>query len=226
MSNAMPRSHGPTDAEDAERRAELLLALRQRGMRDLTLLRAMETVPRSRFVPDDLAEHAYSDQALPIACGQTISQPSLVALMTEQLAVNDRHKVLEIGTGSGYQTAILARLARRVYSIDRYRTLVTAAEARLAELGVTNVTTMVGDGSKGWPAQAPFDRIMVTAAAPEIPQPLLEQLCEGGIMVAPVGPAGGRQDLLRIERTADGPHVTKVLAVRFVPLVAGRAESM
>jgi protein-L-isoaspartate(D-aspartate) O-methyltransferase len=223
---AMARPRGPTDAEDAERRAELLLSLRQRGMRDLALLRAIETVPRSRFVPDDLAEHAYADQALPIACGQTISQPSLVALMTEKLAVEDRHKVLEIGTGSGYQTAILARLARRVYTIDRYRTLVAAAEQRLAELGITNVTAMVGDGSAGWPAQAPFDRIMVTAAAPELPEALLAQLREGGVMVVPVGPAGGAQELLRIERTAEGHSTTKVLAVRFVPLVAGRAETL
>jgi len=226
VSNAMPRSHGPTDAEDAERRAELLLSLRQRGMRDLTLLRAMETVPRSRFVPDELAEHAYSDQALPIACGQTISQPSLVALMTEQLGVADRHKVLEIGTGSGYQTAILARLARRVYSIDRYRTLVAAADERLAALGIANVTTMVGDGAKGWPGQAPFDRIMVTAAAPEVPPALVEQLGDDGVMVVPVGPAGGSQDLLRVERTADGHRTTKIAIVRFVPLVAGRAETM
>jgi protein-L-isoaspartate(D-aspartate) O-methyltransferase len=222
----MPRAKGPTDAEDAARRAELLLALRQRGMRDLALLRAMETVPRGRFVPDDLAGQAYTDQALPIACGQTISQPSLVALMTEQLGVGDRDRVLEIGTGSGYQTAILARLARRVYSIDRYRTLVAAADERLAALGFSNVTTMVGDGSKGWPAQAPFDRIMVTAAAPEIPEALVAQLREGGTMVVPVGPAGGQQELMRVERTAGGHRAERVLAVRFVPLVAGRAESM
>jgi protein-L-isoaspartate(D-aspartate) O-methyltransferase len=218
---------GPRDAEDAERRAELLLALRQRGIRDLALLRAIESVPREAFLPPSLAEHAYADQALPIDCGQTISQPSLVALMTEQLQVTDRSKVLEIGTGSGYQTAILARLARRVYSIDRYRTLVATAEKRLAELGISNVTCMVGDGSKGWPAQAPFDRIMVTAAAPAVPDALVDQLRDdGGIMVMPVGGETGVQRLLRLEKNEGSVTTSDLGAVRFVPLVAGKAESL
>ncbi|HVV92641.1 MAG TPA: protein-L-isoaspartate(D-aspartate) O-methyltransferase [Hyphomicrobiales bacterium] len=223
----MPQPRGPRDAEDAERRAELLLKLRQRGMRDLTLLRVIESVPREAFVTPELRDDAYGDHALPIDCGQTISQPSLVALMTEQLRLSDRDKVLEIGTGSGYQTAILARLARRVYSIDRYRTLVAAAEKRLAELGITNVTCLAGDGSKGWPAQAPFDRIIVTAAAPEVPTALVEQLRDdGGIMVVPVGADGGNQRLLRLEKKGGAVATTDLGPVRFVPLVAGKAESL
>jgi protein-L-isoaspartate(D-aspartate) O-methyltransferase len=223
----MALARGPRNSVDAARRAELLLALRQRGIRDLKLLRAIESVPREAFLPPALIEHAYADQALPIDCGQTISQPSLVALMTEQLRVGDRDKVLEIGTGSGYQTAILARLARRVYSIDRYRTLVAGAEKRLAELGITNVTCMVGDGSKGWPSQAPFDRIMITAAAPAVPQALVEQLRDdGGIMVVPVGAEAGVQRLLRLEKNEGAVTTTDLGAVRFVPMVAGKAESL
>jgi protein-L-isoaspartate(D-aspartate) O-methyltransferase len=223
----MALARGPRNSEDAARRAELLLALRQRGIRDLKLLRAIESVPREAFLPPALIEHAYADQALPIDCGQTISQPSLVALMTEQLRVGDRDKVLEIGTGSGYQTAILARRARRVYSIDRYRTLVAGAEKRLAELGITNVTCMVGDGSKGWPSQAPFDRIMITAAAPAVPQALVEQLRDdGGIMVVPVGAEAGVQRLLRLEKNEGAVTTTDLGAVRFVPMVAGKAESL
>jgi protein-L-isoaspartate(D-aspartate) O-methyltransferase len=223
----MALARGPRNSEDAARRAELLLALRQRGIRDLKLLRAIESVPREAFLPPALIEHAYADQALPIDCGQTISQPSLVALMTEQLRVGDRDKVLEIGTGSGYQTAILARLARRVYSIDRYRTLVAGAEKRLAELGITNVTCMVGDGSKGWPSQAPFDRIMITAAAPAVPQALVEQLRDdGGITVVPVGAEAGVQRLLRLEKNEGAVTTTDLGAVRFVPMVAGKAESL
>jgi protein-L-isoaspartate(D-aspartate) O-methyltransferase len=223
----MALARGPRNSEDAARRAELLLALRQRGIRDLKLLRAIESVPREAFLPPALIEHAYADQALPIDCGQTISQPSLVALMTEQLRVGDRDKVLEIGTGSGYQTAILARLARRVYSIDRYRTLVAGAEKRLAELGITNVTCMVGDGSKGWPYQAPVDRIMITAAAPAVPQALVEQLRDdGGIMVVPVGAEAGVQRLLRLEKNEGAVTTTDLGAVRFVPMVAGKAESL
>jgi protein-L-isoaspartate(D-aspartate) O-methyltransferase len=218
---------GPRDQEDAERRAEFQLFLRQRGIRDHNVLRAMETVPRSLFVPDELTPHAYADRALPIACGQTISQPFLVAYMTEQLDVQPNHKVLEIGMGSGYQTAVLARLARRVYTIERYRTLVGSAELRLQALKITNVTSMPGDGSAGWPAQAPFDRIMVTAAADEIPKALIKQLAPGGVMVIPVGATGGDQRLFRIEKDADGKVTEKpLMAVRFVPLVSGRASSL
>jgi protein-L-isoaspartate(D-aspartate) O-methyltransferase len=216
---------GPRDQIEARQRAEFQLFLRQRGIRSKPVLSALETVPRTQFVPDELASHAYADQALPIACGQTISQPFLVAYMTEQLELNDGHKVLEIGTGSGYQTAVLARIARRVYTVDRYRTLVTAAEARLQALRITNVTAMPGDGAQGWPAQAPFDRIMVTAAADQVPKALTDQLAEGGIMLIPVGTA--EQRLLKLVKGEGGTLTEKVLMpVRFVPLVPGRAASL
>jgi protein-L-isoaspartate(D-aspartate) O-methyltransferase len=218
---------GPRHHIEAEQRAEFQLFLRQRGIRSNNVLRALETVPRSLFVPEELQLHAYADRALPIACGQTISQPFLVAYMTEKLDLNDTHKVLEVGMGSGYQTAVLARVARRVYTIDRYRTLVAAAEARLQALRITNVTSMPGDGTQGWPAQAPFDRIIVTAAADQVPKALCEQLAEGGIMLIPIGTPHGEQRLIRIEKGANGAIVEKsLIAVRFVPLIAGRAASL
>jgi protein-L-isoaspartate(D-aspartate) O-methyltransferase len=218
---------GPRHHIEAEQRAEFQLFLRQRGIRSNNVLRALETVPRSLFVPEELQTHSYADRALPIACGQTISQPFLVAFMTEQLDLNDTHKVLEVGMGSGYQTAVLARIARRVYTIDRYRTLVAAAEARLQALRITNVTAMPGDGTQGWPAQAPFDRIMVTAAADQIPKALCEQLTEGGIMLIPVGAQHGEQRLIKVMKDAAGTITEKpLIAVRFVPLVAGRAASL
>lgn len=218
---------GPRDEVEARERAAFQLSLRQRGIRDINVLRALETVPRTLFVPDGLEEHAYADRALPIACGQTISQPFIVAYMTQQLELNNTHKVLEIGTGSGYQTAVLARIARRVYTIDRYRTLIGAAELRFNALRLANITSMPGDGSQGWPAQAPFDRIIVTAAADQVPKPLTEQLAAGGIMIIPVGAQGGEQKLVRIERDGKGRVSEKpLIAVRFVPLVAGRAISL
>ena len=218
---------GPRHHIEAEQRAEFQLFLRQRGIRSNNVLRALETVPRTLFVPEELQPHAYSDRALPIACGQTISQPFLVAYMTEHLELNNSHKVLEVGMGSGYQTAVLARIARRVYTMDRYRTLVAAAEARLQALRITNVTSMPGDGTQGWPAQAPFDRIIVTAAADQIPKALYEQLGEGGIMLIPVGTPQGEQRLFKIEKGPAGAIVEKpLIAVRFVPLVAGRAASL
>lgn len=216
---------GPRDEDEARQRAEFQLFLRQRGIRSQNVLRALETVPRTLFVPDELTSHAYADQALPIACGQTISQPFLVAYMTEQLELNDSHKVLEIGMGSGYQTAVLARIARRIYTIDRYRTLVASAEARLQALRITNVTAMPGDGVQGWPAQAPFDRIIVTAAADQIPKALIEQLADGGIMLVPVGT--GEQRLMKLVKGEDGKLTERsLMAVRFVPLVPGRAASL
>ncbi|MFC5068284.1 protein-L-isoaspartate(D-aspartate) O-methyltransferase [Flaviflagellibacter deserti] len=217
---------GPRDEEDAEQRAAFLLFLRKRGIRDTRVMRAMETVPRSLFVPTQIVEHAYSDRALPIACGQTISQPYLVAYMTEQLDVKDRHKVLEIGMGSGFQTAVLARLGRRIYTIDRYRTLVQDAENRLNALRITNVTSMVADGAAGWPAQAPFDRIMVTAAAESVPQTLVDQLADDGVMIIPVGPQGTDQRLLRITKIEGEVETRDLMRVRFVPMVAGRAVSL
>src|SRR5690242_5417350 len=172
---------------------EFLLALRQRGISSAAVLRAMEDVPREQFVTADCVEAAYADQALPIACGQTISQPYVVAYMTEQLAVAPQHRVLEIGAGSGYQAAVLSRLAREVVTVERYRTLAETARTRLATLGYDNVTVVVGDGFAGHPEAAPYDRIIVTAAAEEIPESLVAQLGEGGVMLLPLGPHGGAQ---------------------------------
>ncbi|MEJ8573304.1 protein-L-isoaspartate(D-aspartate) O-methyltransferase [Microbaculum marinum] len=206
--------------------ARLIMGLRSQGIRDPRVLKAIETVPRNRFLETSYAELAYEDRSLPIQCGQTISQPFVVAYMTETLKVTDRDKVLEVGTGSGYQAAVLAKLCRRVYTIERYRTLHKVAEERFRDLGISNVTAMVGDGMKGWPAQAPFDKIIVTAAAEDIPQDLVDQLKIGGIMVIPVGPVGGVQFLHRIVRTEDGYRDDTLIGVRFVPLVPGKAEQL
>jgi protein-L-isoaspartate(D-aspartate) O-methyltransferase len=206
------------------RKIELLMALRNQGIRDQAILEAIERTPREKFLDAAFEAQAYADHALPIACGQTISQPYVVAFMTEKLDLDRSHKVLEIGTGSGYQTAILARLARRVYTIERYRTLAEQAGERFKELGLTNITQMVGDGYKGWPKQAPFDRIIVTAAAREIPPALADQLAIGGIMVLPLEEGPLKQDLYRITRTEEGFEREKLLPVRFVPLVAGVAR--
>lgn len=203
------------------RKIELIMKLRNQGVRDVRVLEAIERIPRELFVPDKLALDAYVDRAMPIACGQTISQPFIVAFMTDRLKVAKRMKVLEIGTGSGYQTAILALICRRVYTIERYRALLAAAVERFAQLGLSNITTMLGDGLKGWPAQAPFERIMVTAAARTLPQGLLDQLATGGIMIIPVEDGTGRQELLRVTKGPKGVETEKLLDVRFVPLVEG-----
>lgn len=216
---------GDGDGDDF-RKITLIMGLRNNGIRDTRVLAAMERVPRDAFIAEAFAEKAYEDQSLPIECGQTISQPYVVAYMTEKLKVTDRMKVLEIGTGSGYQTAILSHLCRRVYTIERYRTLLREAEARFGALRLANITAMVGDGAKGWPAQAPFDRIIVTAAAAEIPQKLAEQLKIGGIMVLPVDKTRGEQELVRITRTEDGMERETLLPVRFVPLVEGVAKEL
>lgn len=209
------------------RRIELIMALRSRGIRDTRVLAAVEKVPRHLFIENAFEAQAYADHSLPIECGQTISQPFVVAYMTEKLQITDRHKVLEVGTGSGYQAAVLSYLARRVYTIERYRTLSKQAEARFAALGITNITTMVGDGMQGWPAQAPFDRIMVTAASVEPPPRLMEQLKPGGLMILPLGPDGETQYLTRIERSEEGEDtMTTLLPVRFVPLVPGTARQL
>jgi protein-L-isoaspartate(D-aspartate) O-methyltransferase len=217
-----------TEHED-ERRvriADLILRLRRNGITDQHILGAIESVPRDVFVPAESRADAYAERALPIDCGQTISAPVIVGMMTVALDPGDRDRVLEIGTGTGYQSAILAKLCRRVYSIDRFRTLVTAAESRFRTLRISNITTLVGDGTKGWPEQAPFDRIIVTAAAETVPEALLKQVRIGGIIVAPVGPVDGVQKLLRIERT-EADYQTKELAdVRFVPLIPGKAERL
>ena len=206
------------------RKINLLMALRTGGVHDTKVLEAIEAVPRELFVEDTFADQAYADQALPISCGQTISQPFIVAFMTDRLSLNDRHTVLEIGTGSGYQTAILSKLCRRVCTIERYRTLATKAGERFKQLKLNNVTQMVGDGTKGWPKLAPFERIIVTAAAKEVPQDLLDQLAVGGIMVIPLEERPGKQDLYRFTRTETGYEQERLLPVRFVPLVEGVAR--
>lgn len=200
-------------------KARLLLEIRRCGVTDSRVLTAIESVPRELFVPAGLAAYAHEDSALPIACRQTISQPSLVALMTDALAVGERMKVLEIGTGSGYQSAILARLCRRVYTIECHRKLVKDAEKRFQALDIHNITTRVGDGTLGWPEQAPFPRIMVTAAAAAPPPALLDQLAPGGRMVIPLGPSPDEQILCRITREDSEFHRQDLIAVRFVPLI-------
>jgi protein-L-isoaspartate(D-aspartate) O-methyltransferase len=199
----------------------LLMELRGLGITDARTLGAIERVPREAFVPAAFKDQAWENVALPIGHAQTISQPLVVALMTQALEVGDRHKVLEIGTGSGYQTAVLAKLCRRVFTMERHRGLLKEAEKRFAELKLHNVTTRFGDGTKGWPEQAPFDRIIVTAAAPELPAILRDSLAEGGILVAPVGEERRDQQLVRVSRR-DGTFLTEELGpVRFVPLVVG-----
>ena len=210
--------------DDAERKMKFLYAIRSRGVTDARVLSAMESIDRGAFVKGLFAERAYEDMPLPIACGQTISQPSVVALMTEALQVGPRDKVLEIGTGSGYQAAILSRLARRVYTIERHRPLVQEARALFQALDLTNITCVHGDGTQGLPEQAPFDRIIVTAAAEDTPGPLLAQLRIGGIMVLPVGQSDAVQSLIRVRRTEDGLEYDELRAVRFVPLVDGLGQ--
>jgi protein-L-isoaspartate(D-aspartate) O-methyltransferase len=212
----------------AEQRMEFLLAMRRRGIQDVRVLRALELVPRERFVEPDQVDLAYEDHALPIECGQTISQPYVVAAMTEALALEPKHKVLEIGTGSGYQAAVLAHLAGEVVTVERYRTLAEMAERRLRGLGLNNVTVIVGDGALGAPEHAPFNRIIVTAAAPEIPQKLVDQLVDNGLLVVPVGPTGGVQSLLRIRKKPKGEGLERqdLMSVRFVPLVPGKAAAL
>jgi protein-L-isoaspartate(D-aspartate) O-methyltransferase len=217
----------PDEDPQAEERMAFLLALRKRGIRNTRVLRALETVPRERFVEEAQQGFAFADQALPIACGQTISQPYVVAAMTEALEIGPHHKVLEIGTGSGYQAAILGRLAWEVFTIERYRTLAETARARLAALGLNNVTVIVGDGTKGDPEHAPFDRVIVTAATPEIPAALLDELAPDGILIAPIGPTGGVQQLTRVHKKPDGSLERRTLmAVRFVPLIPGQAAAL
>jgi protein-L-isoaspartate(D-aspartate) O-methyltransferase len=206
------------------RKIELIMALRNQGIRDQAILEAIERTPREMFLGDPFRPMAYADQALPIACGQTISQPFVVAFMTDRLKLNDRCKVLEIGTGSGYQTAILSPLCRRVYTIERYRTLAKEAGERFTALVLSNVTQMVGDGHKGWPNQAPFDRIIVTAAASEVPEPLADQLAIGGIMIIPLEDGSMAQELTRITRDEQGFRRERLLPVRFVPMVEGVAR--
>jgi len=201
--------------------ARLVAELRRAGVADERVLEAIARVPRERFVPPAFAAQAYQNVALPIGHGQTVSQPLVVGRMTEALELRERDKVFEIGTGSGYQTAVLARLCRRVFSIERYRPLLVEAEKRFADLRLHNVTCKFGDGTKGWTEQAPFDRIIVTAAAPELPAGLAESLVVGGILVAPVGEERRDQRLVRIRREEGGLRTEELGIVRFVPLVPG-----
>ena len=216
---------GGTGGDDglAERQMRFLFALRSRGVTDARVLTAMERVDRGLFVRDLFAERAYEDMPLPIACGQTISQPSVVGLMTQALAPGPRDTVLEVGTGSGYQAAVLSHLCRRVYTVDRHRRLVREAEALFAELGLTNIGARAADGSFGLPDQGPFDRIIVTAAAEDPPGPLLAQLKIGGIMVVPVGQSDTVQHLIKVTRHEGGFDYDDLRPVRFVPLVEGMA---
>ena len=210
----------PADSE-AERKMQFLYALRSKGVTDARVLSAMEAIDRGPFIRGLFAERAYEDMPLPIACGQTISQPSVVGLMTQALQISPRDKVLEIGTGSGYQAAILSKLARRVYTIDRHRRLVREAREIFDSLDLTNITAITADGSYGLAEQAPFDRIIVTAAAEDPPGPLVAQLKEGGIMVVPVGQSDTVQHLIRVRKTAYGLEYDEMRAVRFVPLLEG-----
>jgi len=214
-----------TQAADVERMG-FQLALRRRGISDQAVLRAMDEVPREYFVAAEFTDSAYADQALPIACGQTISQPYVVGYMTERLEVAPAHRVLEIGTGSGYQAAVLSRLAREVVTLERYRTLANSARARLKTLNYTNVEVLLGDGFSGEPMRAPYDRIIVTAAAETIPPALIAQLAEDGIMVLPLGPHGGAQELVKLTKTGQGLSRENLIGVRFVPLLPGQAREL
>jgi len=207
--------------DTAERKMRFLYALRSKGVTDVRVLTAMERIDRGTFVKGLFADRAYEDMPLPISCGQTISQPSVVALMTQALAVTPRDKVLEVGTGSGYQAAILSQLARRVYTVDRHRRLVREAQELFLALDLTNITAFAADGSFGLADQAPFDRIMVTAAAEDPPGPLLAQLKIGGIMVVPVGQSDTVQSLIKVTRHETGFEYDELRPVRFVPLVEG-----
>ncbi|ALJ37166.1 protein-L-isoaspartate(D-aspartate) O-methyltransferase [Azospirillum brasilense] len=203
------------------RKIRLLMALRRNGVTDTRVLAAIERIPRERFVPEPFQDQAWEDTALPIDLGQTISQPLIVALMTQALELGERQTVLEIGTGSGYQAAVLSRLCRRVYTVERLRPLLTEAEARFQALRLNNITTRHGDGTKGWPEQAPFERILVTAAGgPDAPKDLTDQLAVGGVMVIPLGDDYRGQRVVRIRRTETGLTREDLWPVRFVPLLS------
>jgi protein-L-isoaspartate(D-aspartate) O-methyltransferase len=216
----LPPEH-PEDDSAAEQKMRFLFALRSRGVTDARVLSVMEQVDRGQFVRGLFAERAYEDMPLPISCGQTISQPSVVGIMTQALNVQPRDTVLEVGTGSGYQAAILSHLARRVYTVDRHRRLVREAQELFRDMGLVNIVAITADGSHGLPDTAPFDRIIVTAAAEDPPGPLLAQLKPGGIMVVPVGQSDTVQHLIKVTRLASGYDYEELRPVRFVPLLEG-----
>jgi protein-L-isoaspartate(D-aspartate) O-methyltransferase len=212
--------------DDSVGRMQFMLTLRRRGIGDAAVLRAMDEVPREYFVEGQFLDTAYADRALPIACGQTISQPYVVAYMTEQLGVRPDHRVLEVGTGSGYQAAVLSRLAGEVITIERFRTLADAARTRLETVGYRNVEVRLGDGLAGAPDRAPFDRIIITAASEKVPEALVEQLAEDGLMVLPLGPHAGPQNLVRLTKTEGSIRQEELIPVRFVPLLPGKAREL
>jgi protein-L-isoaspartate(D-aspartate) O-methyltransferase len=201
----------------------LIMELRQSGITDTDVLSALERIPREDFVLSNFSDQAYENTALPIDQGQTISQPYVVAFMTVALELGPRMRVFEIGTGSGYQAAVLSKLCRRVYTVERYRSLLRQAETQFRRLGLHNIVTKLGDGHLGWPEQAPFERIIVTAAAAAVPEALKDQLAVGGIMVIPIGDSGSNQVVIRIRRSEEGFASEELLPVRFVPLVEGIA---
>ncbi len=211
---------------EAEQKMQFLYALRSNGITEKRVLSAMEKIDRGLFVRGLFASRAYEDTPLPIECGQTISQPSVVGMMTQALKINSRDKILEIGTGSGYQAAILSLLARRVYTVERHHKLVQEAKILIESLDLANITCILADGSYGLPDQAPFDRILVTAAAEDPPSPLMSQLKVGGIMVLPVGQSDTVQNLIRVTRTETGYHYDDIRDVRFVPLVEGLGKEV
>ena len=209
-----------------EQKMQFILSIRSKGVVDNNVLKALETVNREQFLKGLFAQRAYEDTPLPIDCGQTISQPSIVGLMTQALRITNRDKILEIGTGSGYQTAILSKLARRIYSVERFKPLYKEARAIFRKLQLNNITSVWGDGSQGVVEQQPFDRIIVTAAAEDPPPTLLNQLKIGGIMVIPVGQSDEIQKLIRVERTEKKFKYEDLCDVRFVPLLEGREEDI
>ena len=209
-----------------EQKMQFILTIRSKGVFDNNVLKALETVKREQFLKGLFAQRAYEDTPLPIECGQTISQPSIVGLMTQALKITNRDKILEIGTGSGYQTAILSQLARRIYSVERFKPLYEEARTIFRKLQLNNITSVWGDGSKGVVEQQPFDRIIVTAAAEDPPPTLLNQLKIGGIMVIPVGQSDEIQKLIRVERTEKNFKYEDLCDVRFVPLLEGREEDI
>jgi len=213
-------------SQDPPEKMMFQLALRRRGISDQAILRTMEAVPREVFVTAADRSHAYRDSALGIACGQTISQPFVVAYMTEQLQLQKHHRVLEIGTGSGYQAAILSRLCKQVLTIERYRTLADSARTRLEKLGYDNIEVLFGDGFAVPPGAGDFDRIIVTAAMEQIPESLGQRLTPGGILIAPVGPHQGVQTLVRATRTDAGFERKELVEVRFVPALPGIAREL
>jgi protein-L-isoaspartate(D-aspartate) O-methyltransferase len=209
----------PTSETDDARRRMVAEQIQARGVRDPCVLRALSTIPRHLFVPEDVVAEAYDDHAVAIGFGQTISQPYVVAVMTESLRLGGTERVLEVGTGSGYQAAVLVRCAREVFTIEIHPVLARAAAARLQTLGYAAAQVREGDGRLGWPEKAPFDAVIVTAAGPEVPPALVEQLREGGVLVMPRGEPGGRQTLIRGLKRGERLETTELFPVAFVPLI-------